>query len=157
MAHLCHVRHDDAYLVVVLDPTLDLQWGMPHHVMWANPGANPAANDPILLQPTQTATGAPISRSEHEILVMIPPYKQLYSFLERRGVPMAYQGEIDYALGGGSVVVGEGLGRKNGGGRGDEGGQDGQVLHELGHGGMYSGTATARTGTAEASTGPAKS
>jgi hypothetical protein len=91
----CSVRFEDVYLVVVLDPELDREWGAPQHVVWANPEASP--QEGIILQPSDDHASAPVNRSKLEALLILTPHMPLYAFLSDRGVPSTYQGEIDSA------------------------------------------------------------
>jgi hypothetical protein len=91
----CFVRREDAYLVVVLEPELDQRWGSPEHADWVNSAADPQADQPILLQPTQEPDSMRVQRSDLETLVVVTPHAPLYDFLTDRGVPGVYHGQID--------------------------------------------------------------
>ncbi|HYF62690.1 MAG TPA: hypothetical protein VD886_07735 [Herpetosiphonaceae bacterium] len=93
----CHVRHEDSYLVVVLDPELDRRWGFPEHVAWANPGADLGADQPIGLRPSDEHTSLRVQRSNLEALVIVTPHAPLYAYLNARGVPATYHGQLDDA------------------------------------------------------------
>jgi len=91
----CFVRHEDSYMVVVLEPGLDRRWGAPEHVAWVNSAADPQSDQPILLQPSQEHDALRIQRSRREALVVVTPHAPLYDFLDARGVPSTYHGQID--------------------------------------------------------------
>jgi hypothetical protein len=91
----CFVRHEDVYLVVVLDPELDRRWGSPEHAAWVNSTADAQADEPILLQPSQEHDSLRVQRSDLEALVIVTPHAPLYDFLNARGVPSTYHGQID--------------------------------------------------------------
>ena len=91
----CHVRHEDSYLVVVLDPELDRRWGTPGHVAWASPKADPTADQPIVLLPSAGDNTLRVQRSNLETLVIVTPHEPLYAFLNARGVPSTYHGQIN--------------------------------------------------------------
>ena len=93
----CFVRHEDSYLVLVLDPELDRRWGSPEHVAWASAAADPQADQPILLQPSQEHDALRVQRSRQEALVIVTPHAPLYVFLNARGVPGTYHGRLDDA------------------------------------------------------------
>ncbi len=93
----CSVRYEDSYLVVVLDPEMDQRWGLPQHVAWVNPEADPQADEPIVLEPSDDQVGFQVNRSQLETLLMLTPHAPLYAFLNARGVPSTYHGEIDTA------------------------------------------------------------
>ena len=91
----CYVRREDVYLVVVLEPELDRRWGSPEHVTWVSSAADPQTDQPILLQPSQEHDTMRVQRSDLEALVIVTPHAPLYDFLNARGVPSTYQGQID--------------------------------------------------------------
>ena len=91
----CFVRYEDSYVVVVLDPGLDRRWGSPYHVVWVNPEVDPQTDEPIILQPSEEHASSPINRSKLEALLTLTPHTPLYAFLNARGIPSTYHGEID--------------------------------------------------------------
>ncbi len=94
-AHECFARREDAYIVIVLSRELDVEWGSPSAVSWANPALDPQSSDPVLLQASSTPDALPVRRSKQETLIALAPHHPLYRLIQTRGMPVIYNGAID--------------------------------------------------------------